>query len=146
MCASGRYTQLHTPPSVRPRPYCLILVSNRDPMWSSSLWQDGVWCHTHSILSWPPVVHRSTKNLLHVVLSSVLLITLSSCRFFWLISQVKVRRQVSLGLPALLLPSGLQLRACFGTLSSGILRTCPNHFHRAILIFFDHALLASSTS
>ena len=91
--------------------------------------------HIRSTLSGPQVVHRSATILLHAVLSAALHITSSSCRFFWLISRVRVRRQVSLGLPTLLLRSGLQLRAWLGSLSSGIPRTCPYNFNRSILIF-----------
>ena len=78
---------------------------------------------THPILSGPQLVHRSATKLFHVFLSSVLLFISSSCRFFLLTSRVRVRRQVSFGLPTLLLLYGLQLRACLGILSSGISRT-----------------------
>ena len=90
---------------------------------------------TYLILSGPQVAHRSAAKLLLAILSSALRLTSSSRRFFSLISRLMVRLQVSFGLPALCLPSGLQLRACLGSRSSDILRTCPYHFQRAIFIF-----------
>ena len=83
----------------------------------------------------PQVVHRSATKLLHATLSSALLLTSSSWRFFRLISRVRVHRKVSFGLPTLLLPSGFQLRACLVILSSGILRAWLYHFQSASLIF-----------
>ena len=103
---------------------------------------------TLSILSGPEVVRRSATKLLLVVLSSVLFSTLSSCRFFWLILRVRVRRQVPFGLLALFLPSRLQLRVTLGILSSGVLRTCPMsiHFPARCLGLLIYDLLARSVS
>ena len=88
-----------------------------------------------SILSGPRVVHRSATKLFHVALSSALLHTSSFWRFFRLISRERVRRQVSFGLPILLVLPGLQLRACLVILSVGNLRTWPYHFQSASLFF-----------
>jgi hypothetical protein len=45
-----------------------------------------------------------------------------------------VLRSVSLGLPRLLVPAGVQLKACRGSLLLSILNTCPRYSQRRLFI------------
>jgi hypothetical protein len=50
------------------------------------------------------------------------------------LSLVMVLRSVSLGLPRLLVSTGVQLKACQGSLLLFILNTCPRYFQRRLFI------------
>ena len=67
-------------------------------------------------------------------MSSASVNTFSWLSFCSLVSRAIVRLQVSLGLPTLLLPVGVQLIACFGRVQGGMRRTCAYHFYRRLFI------------
>jgi hypothetical protein len=58
-----------------------------------------------------------------------------SCVFtlIFALSLMMVLPSVSLGLPRFLVPIGVQLKTCLGSLSLSILNTCPRYFHEAFL-------------
>ena len=59
------------------------------------------------------MVHSSATKFLHSHLSSARVVTICWSRFSSLVSRAIVRLQVSMCLPTLLLPAGVQLIACF---------------------------------
>ena len=117
------------------RVYC---ISSRMKIFCLYFRTPQIWTHTYLLtylaLFGPQVVHRSATRFLHADLSSASAITFSWSRFFSLVSRAIVRLQVSLGLPTLLLPAGVQLMACLGSLQGGMCRACPYHFHRLLFI------------
>jgi hypothetical protein len=63
----------------------------------------------------------------------------SSCKscvltLIFALSLVMVLRSVSLGLPRVLVPAGVQLKACRGSHLLSILNTCPRYFQRSLFI------------
>ena len=81
------------------------------------------------------MVHRSATNVLHAPRFSARASTFALSRFFTVMPRWIVLCQVSFSLPTLVLPADLHCKACLGCRLSGILKTCPNHLNRLILIF-----------
>ena len=81
-----------------------------------------------------PVGHKATTTFLQRVLSLAAAWPSPhdspiSCSF-----AITVFCLIVFGRPGFLLPGGVHLKAILGILSSGILRTCPNHLSRRRLI------------
>ena len=83
----------------------------------------------------PPVGHgATTMSLFHRVLSFAIACASPHDKPISLRSVSTVFLQVVLGLPLVLLPAGVHLRATLGILSGDIRKTCPSHLSRRFLI------------
>ena len=109
-----------------------------------------IYLVTYLDLSEAQVVLRSATKFLQADLFASSFTPSSRSRFFYLILRVMTFLQMSLGLPTLRLPEGVQLMACSGSLYCGIRSRCPYHPHRQFLITSNTDcwpfLLRSSTS
>ena len=105
----------------------------------SNLW--CVWVESvHSILTYCPLcllACRAATKVLHSGRFWAVFWTSPRVRFIDFIPSSTVRRQVVLGGPLFLLPSGVQWRATLGMLSCSLLKTCPIQFQRCFVIMLS---------
>ena len=89
------------------------------------------------LLTYYPSRHlafRAATKDLQLCLFWAILVSVPHEWFQDFISDSTVRRQVTLGLPLLRRPSGVQWRAVFTIESGSLLKTCPIHFHLLLVI------------